>query len=872
MYSKQDPTYLKIYKKRKRKSSKIFQIFIIQTLLSTISSSQPYPSDIHPDQAEPENEQIKQKLLEINSLRKALSQKSKSTNNEDSQVQPESNVNEQISLSSIRESLKQKLKTISTKPTSNFKEIDFKNLKYTKYDTIDDAKALYKLHDDVDDDDDGSISFTESQYFFEANNKKDVNSVIQNFEADNDGEITFHELWNFWITSKVHNWNTDDLIKWLEHECELPIYSDTFRKKNFTGAILPRLALSDFSFIKILGIRSFIHRRRLMLKAMDAVLYGPPRKRHSVYKDLTVIFACLLAIGTITWSYIIRSRLSTEIDVLSDRLKDQIETNNASISNQPDNLTPSGSIISDNDNLLNLENAKIKIEELENEVQNLNIALAQKSKNAENFIAYEQAPSREFLQLLRECKLAEDRLLKREHETALKMHTEVKQELERLQKKKNTLFGAMQLIHGEGLDSLDQDISNAKQYIEKVAKLKTGAHNRWKKIYLQISSRQSTSSIHHVDSNNAMNAIDAKLVLESKVVKYTKPNNASHNRKIYSESKNNSFQKSDKQNSVVSAQSIRYRNNRTPMVKRVDDGNESRSEIGIKVPNNSGDFINTQMSKQQSNSTLKLTKSISKDKQNAIRKKDSIWLDHGTINNVKPIDYQKAFSEIAEPICQMSQDSESFDSANDESFERQREGMAVRNSVVKNTLTEQQKSIVSSKPCFNKTKSVISQVHDPKMTIQPTLHTSMSSSNIQFSLPTLKDQYLTSSSNSSSILTKNPRTNLFPPARNTVQYQSLRDHSTSLILPRLNKSASSINLSNGDNKSKNKFGSLRNMFKRKSSKKKNKNKPGEITNILEEEESSLRSKAGDENNNYNILKAAAAKGHRINPRLKYSGK
>merc|ERR1712168_1565759 len=188
----------------------------------------------------------------------------------------------------------------------------------------------------------------------------------------------------------------------------------------------------------------------------------------------TVIFACLLAIGTITWSYIIRSRLSTEIDVLSDRLKDQIETNNASISNQPDNLTPSGSIISDNDNLLNLENAKIKIEELENEVQNLNIALAQKSKNAENFIAYEQAPSREFLQLLRECKLAEDRLLKREHETALKMHTEVKQELERLQKKKNTLFGAMQLIHGEGLDSLDQDISNAKQYIEKVAKLKTG--------------------------------------------------------------------------------------------------------------------------------------------------------------------------------------------------------------------------------------------------------------------------------------------------------------------------------------------------------------------------------------------------------------
>jgi len=194
--------------------------------------------------------------------------------------------------------------------TRTIHNFDFTNLKYTTFDKIDDAKALYRLHDDVDDDDDGAISFSESQFFFEANNKQqDTQNIISSFESDSDGEITFTELWNYWITSTVHNWTSEELINWLEHECEMTEYSDSFRVRNFSGAILPRLALSDFSFLKQIGVRSFIHRRRIMLKAMDAVLYGPPKARHSFYKDIMLYIAVIFTICSITYALIIRKKI-----------------------------------------------------------------------------------------------------------------------------------------------------------------------------------------------------------------------------------------------------------------------------------------------------------------------------------------------------------------------------------------------------------------------------------------------------------------------------------------------------------------------------------------------------------------------------------
>ena len=398
---------------------------------------------------------------------------------------------------------------------TNEQKFNFNSLKYTKYDKKEDAKALYKLHDDVDDDDDGSISFKESQYFFESNNNRDSANVIQNFESDNDGEITFNELWNFWITSKVHNWTNLELITWLENECEISEYTETFKIRNFTGAILPRLALSDFSFLKQIGIRSFIHRRRIMLKAMDAVLYGPPRKRHSFYKDAIVVFAIVLAVGAMFFSRVQQSRLNKQIDGLIDKMR----ANETSESSSPQHELTS-SQTTDDATEEHEQMDKETIKNLEEQVDQLRAALhkaskiqSQASQEAQSSRRNQQQQqpvqiitqpifTKELVQLLAHCKQAEDNLLKHEHNEAMKMHKKVRNDLGRLQKKKNTLFGAMQLIHGEGLDALDSEISEAKAYIDRVAKMKSKSKDRWSRVQTVLTEASKNTASHATSSGN----------------------------------------------------------------------------------------------------------------------------------------------------------------------------------------------------------------------------------------------------------------------------------------------------------------------------------------------------------------------------------
>ena len=146
---------------------------------------------------------------------------------------------------------------------------------YTPNDTIEDAKALFCLHDDVDDDDDGNITFSESTEYTKAAKNGGSIGLMASLDDDLDGQITFSELWATWIKSPVHNWTNEQLIQWLVEECEISNSKiiEIFRSKQFTGAVIPKLALHDFSYLKSVGVKSFLLRRRMMLKSMDAVMY-----------------------------------------------------------------------------------------------------------------------------------------------------------------------------------------------------------------------------------------------------------------------------------------------------------------------------------------------------------------------------------------------------------------------------------------------------------------------------------------------------------------------------------------------------------------------------------------------------------------------
>lgn len=87
---------------------------------------------------------------------------------------------------------------------------------------------------------------------------------------------------------KVHNWTTEQTTDWLAQSVQLPQYVDIFKQHKVTGASLPRLAVNNMHYVgNILGIRDPIHKQKIALKAMDVVLFGPPRGnkfRNSMYE------------------------------------------------------------------------------------------------------------------------------------------------------------------------------------------------------------------------------------------------------------------------------------------------------------------------------------------------------------------------------------------------------------------------------------------------------------------------------------------------------------------------------------------------------------------------------------------------------------
>ena len=60
---------------------------------------------------------------------------------------------------------------------------------------------------------------------------------------------------------------------------------DPFENENINGTMLPLLATGDSTFIKQLGITNPIHRSKITLKAMDVVLFGPPKEPSNLLKE-----------------------------------------------------------------------------------------------------------------------------------------------------------------------------------------------------------------------------------------------------------------------------------------------------------------------------------------------------------------------------------------------------------------------------------------------------------------------------------------------------------------------------------------------------------------------------------------------------------
>uniref|UniRef100_A0A3B4YM97 Stromal interaction molecule 2 n=1 Tax=Seriola lalandi dorsalis TaxID=1841481 RepID=A0A3B4YM97_SERLL len=188
-------------------------------------------------------------------------------------------------------------------------------------------EALRHIHKQLDDDNDGGIEVNESVEFIIEDMKQQQTNKHSNLHRE-DQHITVEELWKGWKTSEVHNWTMEDTVQWLKESVELPQYEKNFRDFRVTGNTLPRIAANEPSFMSMqLKILDQRHKQKLNLKALDAVLFGPPlRPQHNWMKDFVLMVSIVIGVGGCWFAYV--QNKSSKVHI-SQMMKDLESLQNA---------------------------------------------------------------------------------------------------------------------------------------------------------------------------------------------------------------------------------------------------------------------------------------------------------------------------------------------------------------------------------------------------------------------------------------------------------------------------------------------------------------------------------------------------------------
>nr|CAD7599914.1 unnamed protein product [Timema genevievae] len=167
-------------------------------------------------------------------------------------------------------------------------------------------EAIRALHRQLDDDANGNVDLSESDEFLreELKYEQGYERRQRAFHFNDDMHISVRELWEAWIRSEVHNWTVEQASEWLATNVELPQYIPTFILHRVTGATLPRLAVNNMHYLhNVLGIKDPIHKQKIALKAMDVVLFGPPKDYNNHIKDLVLVTLLLGALIGCWYAY-----------------------------------------------------------------------------------------------------------------------------------------------------------------------------------------------------------------------------------------------------------------------------------------------------------------------------------------------------------------------------------------------------------------------------------------------------------------------------------------------------------------------------------------------------------------------------------------
>ena len=83
----------------------------------------------------------------------------------------------------------------------------------------------------------------------------------------------------------------------------LPEYAEHFRRHGVNGSRLPQVAVSTGYLAKVVGVTNAIHRSKITLKAMDVVLFGPPKLDSNPAKDIILSTLLIAAVTCLMYAY-----------------------------------------------------------------------------------------------------------------------------------------------------------------------------------------------------------------------------------------------------------------------------------------------------------------------------------------------------------------------------------------------------------------------------------------------------------------------------------------------------------------------------------------------------------------------------------------
>ncbi|CAL8327703.1 unnamed protein product [Lota lota] len=364
--------------------------------------------------------------------------------------------------------------------------------------------ALRHIHKQLDDDNDGGIEVNESVEFIIEDMKQKQTNKHSNLHHE-DQHITVEELWKGWKASVVHNWTTDDAVQWLRDSVELPQYETNFRDARVTGNTLPRLAANEPSFMSMhLKILDQRHKQKLNLKALDAVLFGPPlRPPHNWMKDFVLMVSIVIGVGGCWFAYVQNksskvhiSQMMRDLDSLQHAEQSLMDLQGRLEKAQEENRTVA--VEKQNleqkmrDEIYGAKKEAYRLRELrqgaecelsrlkyaEEELVQVRVALKRAEKEMQSEWSLPEALQM-WLQLTHEVEVQYYNIKKQSAELQLSI---AKDEAEKIKKKRSSVFGTLHVAHSSSLDEVDHKILEAKKSLSEVTACLRERLHRWQQI------------------------------------------------------------------------------------------------------------------------------------------------------------------------------------------------------------------------------------------------------------------------------------------------------------------------------------------------------------------------------------------------------